>query len=611
MLSVACAYEFSLGGPTLVIDLDFFNRGLSGLFRGRRDVGLIARPRFLDAVDGPPSAPWRIVEVEYQLYHIAYPDLVPDELVRLENRSAEDLAVELRDFIRRAVELCGARSVVLDCHGGPDQTSFAAVLLADHALLISEPDRITLHGTLNFVRQLRRGAEPARTNVRFVFNKVVPAFRPAFLRHFYDQSLRESFGGFDLLAMFPLELRLTKAFEDTPLISRVYPYSFLARKMRVLLLDLLEDRSKGHLAPSALILPEWIRRYRRRTLGRIPWFLNHELVLQIIAFAMLLLMLASVLKPRLPEPTKAAFFRAAILAELARHPEITVTESDATYKLIKSPAELAKRTFFTPPYILFGRPKYGGADRKLIEALMADGRSLFIAGAERSQDWEVVEFRTGGKPYIRIANALSYFREHFAQLPAPRGFEEEWQADVKTLLAAHVPNLTVVAIIAALEKAGPFAAISLLIWLGITLYIDWNRRLNTAFVRMLHSSYLLAVAVISVWIGLWTLPLVVDVSIRPKPGKLSAELLVFLALVLPYFFVLAQQIYLCHRLCRDGVCDYRYRNPSQRDQLPWSARRLPFAKELSLRLFFILALVSILVFLCLLVSHTNPDRMAR
>jgi len=242
---------------------------------------------------------------------------------------------------------------------------------------------------------------------------------------------------------------------------------------------------------------------------------------------------------------------------------------------------------------------------------MADGRSLFIAGAERSQDWEVVEFRTGGKPYIRIANALSYFREHFAQLPAPRGFEEEWQADVKTLLAAHVPNLTVVAIIAALEKAGPFAAISLLIWLGITLYIDWNRRLNTAFVRMLHSSYLLAVAVISVWIGLWTLPLVVDVSIRPKPGKLSAELLVFLALVLPYFFVLAQQIYLCHRLCRDGVCDYRYRNPSQRDQLPWSARRLPFAKELSLRLFFILALVSILVFLCLLVSHTNPDRMAR
>src|SRR5215475_8929562 len=108
MLTVACAYEFSLGGPTLVIDLDFFNRGLSGLFRGRRDVGLIARPRFLDAVDGPPSAPWQILEVEDQLYHIAYPDLVPDELVRLENRSAEDLAIELRDFIRRAVELCGA-----------------------------------------------------------------------------------------------------------------------------------------------------------------------------------------------------------------------------------------------------------------------------------------------------------------------------------------------------------------------------------------------------------------------------------------------------------------------------------------------------------------------
>jgi MinD-like ATPase involved in chromosome partitioning or flagellar assembly len=606
MLTVACAYELSLGGPTLVIDLDFFNRGLSGLFRGQADVGLIARPRFLDAIDGPPSAPWKIVEVDYQLYHIAYPDLVPDELVRLENRSAEDVALELRDFIWRAVELCGARSVVLDCHGGPDRTSFAAALLADYTLLISEPDRITLHGTLNFLRQLRRGAEPAPTGVRFVFNKVVPAFRPAFLRRFYNQSLRESFGGSDLLAMFPLELRLTKAFEDTPLISRVYPYSFLARKMRVLLLDLLADRSKGHLAPSALILPRWTRRYRRRTLGRIPWFLNLERILQIIAVTALIVGLGAALKPRILERPKTALFRAAILAELARHPEITVTESNETYRLIKNPAILGSSYQYLSPSVVedFRSKDRDTADSALRKALTADGRSLFIAGANPAQDWSVSR---GYGDDIPIGNALSYFREHVANLPAPRGFEKEWQADVKTLQATDVQNLKKVeAITDAVELALP-ATVILFIWLCIALYIDWHGRLDTAFVRLLHSSYLLAFAVISGWIGLLALPVLIAYASNrsisePEPVKLSAILLPFLVVGLPYFFILAQQIYLSYRLCRDGARDYQYRNPGQRDELPSSTRRLPFARELSLRLFFILALVGILVLLAVYIA---------
>src|SRR5262249_45943619 len=145
---------------------------------------------------------------------------------------------------------------------------------------------------------------------------------------------------------------------------------------------------------------------------------------------------------------------------------------------------------------------------------------------------------------ILTANALSYFRVNFADLQAPRGFEKEWQADIKTLRAEGMPNLKVGTIIAAVEKAGPYAAISLLIWLGITLFVDWNMRLNTAFVRMLHSSYLLAVAVISAWVGLWTLPLVFyasDESSRPKLVRLSGDLVVFLALVFLYFFVLANK----------------------------------------------------------------------
>jgi len=100
------------------------------------------------------------------------------------------------------------------------------------------------------------------------------------------------------------------------------------------------------------------------------------------------------------------------------------------------------------------------------------------------------------------------------------------------------------------------------------------------------------------------LPLLIAYASNPElePGK-PVELWAFLVFGLPYFFLLAQQIYLSYRLCRDGVCDYKYLNPGQRDELPSSTRRLPFARELSLRLFFILALVGILVFLFLLVSH--------
>jgi cellulose biosynthesis protein BcsQ len=602
MLAVACAYELSLGGATLVIDLDFFNRGLSGLLRGRRDVGLIARPRFLDPLDAPPAAPWEVVEVEHQLYHIAYPDLVPDELVRLENRSAEDLSFELHHFIQRAVELCGARTVVLDCHGGPDHTSFAAALLADHTLLVSEPDRITLHGTLNFLRQLRRGADPARTDVRLVFNKIVPAFRTAFLRRFYDQSLRESFGGTDLLALFPLELPLTKAFEDTPLISRVYPYSFLARKMRVLLLDLIGNRAKDYLAPSALTLPRQVRQYRRRTLGRIPWFLNHEIILQIIAFVALVCALAVVFLARFPEPTKLAFFRAAILAELSRHPEIALNENDETYKLIKDPSKLNKRSLSAFDIRTF---TYGGDDGKLHRALQTDGRSLFVSEAADSQDWTVANFGGEDEGYIRIADALSYFREHFADLPPPRGFEEEWQADVKTLRAAGVPNLKLGRILVVVVRdVGGYVAATLVIWLGVTLYIDWNRRLNILFVRMLHSSYALAVTVISVWIALWTLPLgffASNESIRPKVGELSAQLLFALAMILGYFCAVAQQLYLCQRLYREGRCDLLHCGRNLRGGLPFLARQPlchpSFMQELCLRFVFILALLSIAIFL--------------
>lgn len=96
----------------------------------------------------------------------------------------------LGDYVRELAEACGAQVVVLDCHGGPDKTSFASCLAAEpHTLLVSEPDRITLHGTLHFLRMLERMAGTREIDIRLVFNKVISAFSVPFLFSFYRQYL--------------------------------------------------------------------------------------------------------------------------------------------------------------------------------------------------------------------------------------------------------------------------------------------------------------------------------------------------------------------------------------------------------------------------------------
>src|SRR5437763_3772597 len=74
MLAVACAKELSLNNRTLIIDLDFFNRGLTGLLgKGISECGEINKPDFLSG-EQTASETWSIVQVAKNLFHIYYPD---------------------------------------------------------------------------------------------------------------------------------------------------------------------------------------------------------------------------------------------------------------------------------------------------------------------------------------------------------------------------------------------------------------------------------------------------------------------------------------------------------------------------------------------------------
>ena len=80
MLSVAVARELSLSNRTLLIDLDFFNRGLTGLMGNGEITCEIDRPGFLLSEPSEEKTGWCITQVDRHLFHIQYPDLLPEEI---------------------------------------------------------------------------------------------------------------------------------------------------------------------------------------------------------------------------------------------------------------------------------------------------------------------------------------------------------------------------------------------------------------------------------------------------------------------------------------------------------------------------------------------------
>jgi cellulose biosynthesis protein BcsQ len=312
MLSVAIARELSMKTRTLLFDLDFFNRGLTGLFRSGRVIAEVPAPSFISCA-GTEAQEWELVEVAPKLLHVRYPDLTPQQIENLERLDACELADTLGTFLASLRSAADCDAIVLDCHGGPDRLSFAACMASNYALLISEPDKITFYGTMHFVRQLEAVIPPEKAtavDLRLVLNKVVPAFSGIYLRRFYNQELRDIFHGRPLLAIFPIEMYLTKEFERTPLLTEVYPFSLLAKKTRLLICDLL-GKSGGASEHSFSKIPRWRSYFLRNSIGKKPWLFDLNNVLATIAlctvaFFALSWYITNVVQERDKVPLKAA-----------------------------------------------------------------------------------------------------------------------------------------------------------------------------------------------------------------------------------------------------------------------------------------------------------------
>ena len=277
MLSVAVARELSLHGPTLVLDLDFFNRGLSGLMTQARPKFPVSPPEFLEHLATPD---WRVSEIATNLYTVSFPDISGAELPTTDESSILVLQAQLRNWIFDLSAQLQCSIVILDCHGGPDPLSFAAVGISQKTLLISEPDRVTMFGTLHFLRSLSALSMDTK-NIHLVFNKVVNPFRPRFLKVTYNQHLREYFDNKPLLASFPLEVYLIKHFEHQPFVTDDFPRSMLARKVQVMLADVLEDANIELVPEGTRKLPRLIAHLWRNSFGRRPRILDLDFAMML------------------------------------------------------------------------------------------------------------------------------------------------------------------------------------------------------------------------------------------------------------------------------------------------------------------------------------------
>jgi prepilin-type processing-associated H-X9-DG protein len=250
-LALCLAREIARSARVLVIDLDYFNRGATSLLREETQpfaagLSLIeVLPLYSPSASGeaprdsdPPLRVDQLRRHESMLF-CPCPDLSQPIIRGLHDRPIRELAASLRGLIAWICLAHDVGCVVIDAHGGPDPLSFAACEIADHTVLVTEPDKVTLHGALNFLAILRSYAPgPLSGKLHLVFNRVSPHFSYRGIEQVYQSDLADLFGT-PLLAMIPFDDQIFDSFGQTPLSTDLFPNSTFARKIELIVRRLL------------------------------------------------------------------------------------------------------------------------------------------------------------------------------------------------------------------------------------------------------------------------------------------------------------------------------------------------------------------------------------
>ena len=322
----------NFGRRVLILDLDFFNRGLTGLFSREECRGKEVKiPAFLSAF--ADAGQWLLTTPEpllgETLWTVVFPALPIQAIEAAASVPGQQLCDDLKDLITHAAGLCRADLVVLDCHGGPDRLSFAACAIAHHALLVSEPDEVALHGLLNFIRLYESQTEVRPNHFRLIYNKVprgltVSSLKAAYVAEIESaqtddpspdrKSLSAWFSGRELLVAVPNDETLIIPREGAFVPTLLYPWSPLAQRARTILASLAATQppavakaaGRRGLWPS-VVSGIWsaIESFRRSFLGLNPLILEVAFWMRVaVAVLFIYAGAASVQKALIPDRYK-------------------------------------------------------------------------------------------------------------------------------------------------------------------------------------------------------------------------------------------------------------------------------------------------------------------
>lgn len=240
-----------------LIDLDVFNRGATAALWGPDDTVPLTvvelftpRSKSIDSVD--------IDSIEHHLSEHSARLKIGDRLWFLPAARASEARAGFRTEpggqSARCIEaLCQAvgtaspgAAIVFDTHGGLEDLSLEAALIADVTYIVNEPDLIALTGMLTLYREISElyqsrhadddGHAPGRTPwIEFILNRIPSRMSRRSLRRNFESVLCSLSSSGEPVALYlPSESEMASVLSDEPFIIELFPWLLFSRKVKSL-----------------------------------------------------------------------------------------------------------------------------------------------------------------------------------------------------------------------------------------------------------------------------------------------------------------------------------------------------------------------------------------
>jgi len=272
----------------LLLDCDFQNQGLTGLFASYLTRSLTGTYDWL--AGHRPFSATDLVEIRPNLCFLpAFSDMRHQE-IDWESYQKHSVVSRFHSLIKEATDELAIDLVILDCHGGLDEFSFASHIVSDLTIIVTESDRVTFNGTLellefylskrhNMAKELQyvdyaiteglaANSESPRANLIFLFNRIVNRLDyNLFAQKIYDEFLRNipdlKQSAMDTVFL-PSDSLASRSFSEYPFFIEIVPETVLAKKIAILFKTLFPDISN-----LVKRVPQWSSLNKRRNETKI------------------------------------------------------------------------------------------------------------------------------------------------------------------------------------------------------------------------------------------------------------------------------------------------------------------------------------------------------